>query len=349
MSSIRISGILFGLGVMLFALWRFRGGRFTKTDLAISVLLSGGSILLSLYPGIFNEISYLLAGRYGLKSGRLLSVVIASNFVLFVLVLRLMAKQSTSDRQLTRLVSALAMDRFRAQEERPSFSKCILVVIPAFNEAENLPLILGRIPSEIQGKSIRVLVVVDGATDKTAEVARAAGFPVIIHPINRGGGAALRVGYAVAVQDSAEIVVTMDADGQHQPEEIQRLVEPILRDEADFVCGSRVLGQHYGMDPLRRIGIVIFNTLISILMRRRITDCSNAFRAIKTECLSRLRLEQDQFHTTEILIEAIKKGFRVKEVPVTVTGRISGSSKKPPGLLYGWGFLKAIFKSWWRD
>lgn len=349
MSSIRISGILFGFGVLLFALWRFRGGKFTKTDLTIALLLSAGSIALSLYPGIFNEISYLLAGRYGAKSGRLLSVVIASNFVLFVLVLRLMAKQSASDRHLTKLVSALAMDRFRAQQDMPCFRECILVVIPAFNEAENLPLILGRIPREIQGKSTRVLVVVDGATDRTADVARAAGFPVIVHPINRGGGAALRVGYAVAVQDCAEIVVTMDADGQHQPEEIEKLVEPILKGEADFVCGSRVLGRQYGIEPLRRAGIVLFNTLISILMRRRITDCSNAFRAIKTKCLSHLRLEQDQFHTTEILIEAMKKGFRIKEVPVTVTGRISGSSKKPPGLLYGWGFLKAIFKSWWRD
>lgn len=334
---------------MLFALLRFRGGKFTKTDLTISFLLSAGSVLLSIYPGIFNEISYFLAGRYGTKSGRLLSVVIASNFVLFALVLRLMAKQSASDRHLTRLVSALAMDRFRAQEDRPCFRECILVVIPAYNEAENLPIILGRIPPQIQGKSIRVLVVVDGATDRTAEVARAAGFPVIIHPINRGGGAALRVGYSVAVQDSAQIVVTMDADGQHQPEEIQKLVEPILKGEADFVCGSRVLGKQYGIEPLRRMGIVFFNTLVSVLMRRKITDCSNAFRAIRTECLSRLRLEQDQFHTTELLIEAIKKGVRVKEVPVTVTGRISGSSKKPPGLLYGWGFLKAIFKSWWRD
>ncbi len=349
MSSIRISGLLFGLGVMLFAIWRFRGGKFTKTDLSISFLLSAGAIALSLYPGIFNEVSYLLAGRYGVKSGRLLSVVIASNFVLFLLVLRLMAKQSASDRHLTKLVSALAMDRFRAQEGRPSFRDCILVVIPAFNEAENLPLILGRIPHQINGRKIKALVVVDGATDTTADVARTAGFPVVIHPINRGGGAALRVGYAVAVEDSAQIVVTMDADGQHQPEEIQRLVEPILRGEADFVCGSRMLGKHSGIEPLRIMGILFFNTLISILMRRRITDCSNAFRAIKTECLSQLRLEQDQFHTTEILIEAMKKGFRVMEVPVTVTGRISGSSKKPPSLFYGWGFLKAIFKSWWRD
>jgi len=349
LSSIRISGIVFGLGVLLFSIWRFRGGKFTKTDLSIALFISMGSVVLSIYPGIFNEISYLLAGRYGAKSGRLLSVVIASNFILFVLVLRLMAKQSASDRHLTKLVSALAMDRFRAQENSPCFRECILVVIPAFNEAENLPLILSRIPSKVHGKSLRALVVVDGATDRTADVARKAGLPVIIHPINRGGGAALRVGYTVALQDHAEIVVTMDADGQHQPEEIQKLVEPILRGEADFVCGSRVLGQQYGIEPLRRIGIVVFNALLSLLMRRRITDCSNAFRAIKTECLARLRLEQDQFHTTEILIEAMKKGFRVKEVPVTVTGRISGSSKKPPSLLYGWGFLKAIFKSWWRD
>jgi len=129
LSSIRISGIVFGLGVLLFSIWRFRGGKFTKTDLSIALFISMGSVVLSIYPGIFNEISYLLAGRYGAKSGRLLSVVIASNFILFVLVLRLMAKQSASDRHLTKLVSALAMDRFRAQENSPCFRECILVVI----------------------------------------------------------------------------------------------------------------------------------------------------------------------------------------------------------------------------
>lgn len=349
MSSIRISGILFGLGVLVFALWRFRGGKFSKSDLTIAFALSAGSISLAIYPGIFNEISYLLAGKYGVKSGRLMSVIIASNFVLFVLVLRLMARQSVTDRQITKLVSALAIERFQSQGDKPSFSQCVLVVLPAFNEADNLPLILNRIPSEVRGRKIRVLVVVDGATDRTAEVARAAGFPVIVHPIKRGGGAALRVGYSVAVQDGADIVVTMDADGQHQPEEIERLVGPIMDAEADFVCGSRVLGHGQDVQLTRKAGIVFFNLVVTFLMRRRITDCSNAFRAISTQCLSRLRLEQDQFHTTEILIEAIKKGFRVKEVPVTVTRRISGESKKPPNLLYGWGFLKAIIKSWWRD
>ena len=170
----------------------------------------------------------------------------------------------------------------------------------------------------------------------------------MVNPINRGGGAALRAGYEIAMNYGAQIVVTLDADGQHVPAEIPLLVEPILKGEADFVNGSRVLGTFEKESAIRSLGVVVFNRLVSALMAQPITDCSNAFRAIRVEVIKKLSLEQDQFHTSEFLIDAIKKGARVVEVGITIRKRQSGTTKKPMSLVYGWGFFKAILNSWLR-
>jgi len=190
--------------------------------------------------------------------------------------------------------------------------------------------------------------VIDGATDNTEEMVRQSGFSAIVHKINMGGGAALRSGYRVAQSKKAEIVVTMDADGQHQPEEIERLVKPIIKGNADFVSGSRILGSQEKDSRIRRAGIFIFNKMISILLRRSITDCSNAFRALRVSELSKIEFVEEQFHTTELVIQAVQKGLRFMEVPVTVLKRKSGETKKPRATKYAWGFSRAIFRTWWK-
>ena len=221
-------------------------------------------------------------------------------------------------------------------------------MIPAFNEAQNIGNLLKRIPSKIYDYEVDTLVVADGATDNTEEIVRELGFPVMVNKINRGGGTALRAGYQVALSKNAEIIVTMDADGQHQPEEIEKLVEPIINGEAEFVSGSRILGSHEKESRIRLIGIFFFNKIISILLRRRITDCSNAFRALRVNELKKLEFFEDQFHTTELIIQAVQNGIRFKEVPVTLLKRQRGETKKPGSLKYGWGFFKAIIKTWWK-
>src|SRR5262249_11142528 len=169
-----------------------------------------------------------------------------------------------------------------------------------------------------------------------------------IHVINRGGGAALRVGYAMAIERGVDIVVTMDADNQHHPEEIERLVRPILNGEADFVNGSRVLG-HYGRDSsIRAGGVIFFNYLLALLTGIKITDCSNGFRAIRTACLAELTLSQSQYHATEMLLECIRRGFRFLEVPITISVRLHGQSKKGPTVRYALGFLRTVLLTWLR-
>lgn len=223
-----------------------------------------------------------------------------------------------------------------------------MVIIPALNEGENLDHILPKIPESIKGYSIEVLVVDDGSVDNTKDIVKKHGCYIVSNPINRGGGAALRLGFDIAMLLEVKVIVTMDGDGQHLPEEIEQLVAPIMNDEQDIVIGSRVLGQHERDSFCRWIGIHVFNMVINLLTGTRITDCSNGFRAFRMDSLKEVLLHQDQFHTAELIIDAAKKGLRIGEAPVTILRRYSGKSKKGKNLSYGINFSKTIVKTWLR-
>jgi len=224
----------------------------------------------------------------------------------------------------------------------------ISIVIPAYNEAENIGHVLELMPKEVCGVETEVLVVDDGSRDGTGDVAAEYGAPVARHVTNRGGGAALRTGYRLMVESGALIVVTLDADGQHLPSEMPRLVEPVLSGEVDVAHGSRVLGHADRNHFARELGIVFFNRLVSFITRTHVTDCSNGYRAVRTTVLPQLVLRQEQFHTSEFMIEAIKRGIPAKEVPITVEQRLHGHSKKPAVMRYGLGFANAIVRTWLR-
>ena len=180
------------------------------------------------------------------------------------------------------------------------------------------------------------------------ERARAAGAAAVHLPLNRGQGAALRTGYRLALATGARLVVTMDADGQHQPSELPRLVQPILDDEVDVVNGSRVLGAADPNHAARKLGIKVFAWALSLLTTSRVTDPACGYRAVRTEALRDLEFHQDQFHNSEFILEASKRKLRTMEVPVTVSSRLSGASKKPPHFRYGLGFANALLRAWLR-
>jgi hypothetical protein len=149
-------------------------------------------------------------------------------------------------------------------------------------------------------------------------------------------------------ESGSRIVVTLDADGQHLPSEMERLVKPIIDGEVDMAHGSRVLGQAEPNARARELGIVFFNRVVSLITRTRVSDCSNGYRAVRTRVLPQLVLRQEQFHTSEFMIEAIKRGIPAKEVPVTVERRLHGHSKKPAVVRYALGFSNAIARTWLR-
>jgi cellulose synthase/poly-beta-1,6-N-acetylglucosamine synthase-like glycosyltransferase len=341
MRELQVVGIVVSILIAGYVFWKYKRGRYSRTNFLLGSLLALGLFVISLFPSAGD----LIAGP--LRMERWNAVLFVSNVITLLLFFYVLNMANSNARTISELVEALACSKFR-EEFQESWTEEIAVVIPAYNEEENIATVLQRIPGDALGMSIQIFVVVDGGDDATEQIVRETATPVVVNPINRGGGAALRAGYEVALATGAKIIVTLDADGQHLPEEIPKLLKPIINDEADFVNGSRILGTFEPESRVRVLGIYLFNWLVSLLMGTRITDCSNAFRAIRADVLSRLTLRQDQFHTSELLIEAMKKGARVQEVGITIQKRQGGETKKPPSLRYGYGFAKAILSSWLR-
>lgn len=316
-------------------------------DLVLGFLFSLVLAAVSIEPNIVNALrDFLLLEQT--QFSRLIAISILSNILLWLLLFYTRFRHEERSHQFDQLVRRLGLVEF--EQTHPNLDKFepITVVIPAFNEEKNIGTVLSQIPKRIRDQNITTLVVDDGSTDETYSAARAASALVIRNPIQRGGGAALRLGFDIANRYGAKIIVTMDADGQHLPKEMESLVEPILTDKADFIIGSRILGQREKDSAVRYVGIHVFNFLIRLLTPVKVTDCSNGYRALKVEALNQLRLEQDQFHTSEFIIDAARRGIRIGEAPITVKKRLSGSTKKGRNLTYGLWFVRAVIKSWWR-
>jgi Glycosyl transferase family 2 len=344
LTAIRAVGLVLAAVVAGYAIWRRRELR--NADVLILLLVALG---LAIVAGTEIPDALLEAFSFERENGtRIVGVAVFAILVLFLLTLRALAQSSRVSRQLGGALEGLAWEEFRAAGNPERFRDRIAILIPAYDEADNLGRVLEQVPSEVCGVPTAVLVVDDGSRDGTDRVARSHGAVVARHVVNRGGGAALRTGYRLLSDAGAQIVVTIDADGQHLPEEMPCLVQPVLDGEVAVAHGSRVLGKAEPNHPAREAGIVFFNRLVSLVTRTHVTDCSNGYRAVRADVLPTLVLRQEQFHTSEFMIEAIKRGIPAKEVPVTVVNRLSGHSKKPAVVRYGMGFANAIVRTWLR-
>jgi hypothetical protein len=344
LTTLRASGVVAGALVIAFALWRRRSLR--NFDILVLILAGLGLLIVA-----GTEIPDALLRRFSFErgnGGRILGLAVFAIFILFLLILRALSESARLSRQLAGALEGIAWEEFRAAGLPERFRDKVAVVIPAYNEAESLGHVLGQIPARVCERETAVLVVDDGSRDGTDEVARSHGAAVARHVVNRGGGAALRTGYRLMAESGAEVVVTLDADGQHLPAEMERLVAPVLNGEVDVAHGSRVLGTADENHFARELGIVFFNRLVSFITRTKVSDCSNGYRAVRASVLPQLVLRQEQFHTSEFMIEAIKRGIPAKEVPVTVVKRLHGHSKKPAVVRYGLGFANAIVRTWLR-
>lgn len=245
-------------------------------------------------------------------------------------------------------VDALAVSTF--DSEHPGLVlDPLTVVIAAYNEGEGIGPVLDRIPAHCAGLAVSVLVVVDGASDDTAEVARQHGVLVVDVPTNRGQGGALRLGYRLAAGRGAEIIVTTDADGQYDIAELDQLVAPILAGRADFVTGSRRLGLEEADSRVRWLGVRVFAALASVLTRTRLTDTSFGFRAMPAELAVRVTLREPQYQSSELLLGVLADGARVVELPLSMRLRGSGTSKKGGSLTYGANYARVMIGTWLRE
>jgi glycosyltransferase involved in cell wall biosynthesis len=233
----------------------------------------------------------------------------------------------------------------------PGLGAPLAIVIPAYNEEPTVAEVVAEIPRSAAGLKTEVIVVVDGARDATAARAAGAGALVCDVPVNRGQGAALKLGYWLARARGAQVIATIDADGQYEPEEIGRVVQPILDGRADFVSGSRRLGAELTTDRVRHLGVLVFGGLISVLVRHRITDPACGIRAMRSEVTAAVRLEQPQYQASELMISAALHGFRLAEVPTTMRDRgvHATATKKGGNFGYGVRFARAALRTWMRD
>ncbi len=238
--------------------------------------------------------------------------------------------------------------RFLA-EYGPGPGAPVVVVIAAFDEVESVGTVVSSIAATICGLAVETIVIDDGSTDGTAVVARSAGAMVCSLSDNLGQGRALKIAYRLARQRGAQLICTADADGQFDLDELPTLLAPLVAGEADFVNGSRRLGRSETTDLIRKAGVVFFGVLVSLLTKAKITDPANGFRAFRVEVTESVPLRQSQYQTSELLIGALARGYRVKEVPVTVRERVAGSSKKGGNALYGLAFARVVATTWWTQ
>ncbi len=347
MSPLRLMAIMSGIIALILSFFRLRSHADKRTDVWLLVTFGVVIILVGFFPDLINLPADILS-LGGQQGGRLLTLLIVSTILLWFVTLYQRAKSEKRYYQFDDLVRGLTVNGFLSQNETEFTTRPIIVLIPAYNEADNLKEVLPRIPASIDSIPVVPIVIDDGSDDGTVDVARKYSAMVATHPVNRGGGAALKAGYDIARNLRAAVVVTMDADGQHLPDEIESLVIPLLSDKADFVIGSRVLGSCANYSRFRVLGVHMFSRLISLIIGTRITDCSSGFRALRGKVIEDCLLLQEQYHTAEVIIEAAKRDFRIVEKPVTISSRLSGESKKGHDLKYGLFFLRTIIKTWLR-
>jgi len=237
----------------------------------------------------------------------------------------------------------------------------VAIVIAAYNEEGAIGPVVEALPEQVCGLATAAVIVADGCADGTVKEATTAGAMVCDVPVNRGQGAALRLGYRLARNGGAAYIITTDADGQYNPAEMERVLGPIVAGEADFVTGSRQLGSQETKDFIRRAGSRFFALSLSMLTGQKISDTTFGLRAMRAEVTDAVRLEQPQYQASELLIGVITHGYKVTEVPATIHRRRVGESKKGhnplyglhlPGVnnfFYGMRFARVIYGTWWRE
>ncbi len=209
----------------------------------------------------------------------------------------------------------------------------LIIYMPALNEEDGIEIVIKELPKKIDGiDEIDVLVVDDGSTDNTAEIAKQSGANVVSHGINKGVGSAFQSALQYALETRGDILVSIDADRQFNSKQISEIIQPILKNNADMVTGNRFNeGMPENMPKSKYWGNEQMSKLISLISGQKFRDVSCGFRAYSREALMRLNLFGSFTYTQETILDMVYKGLRVVEYPVDVVyfknrkSRVAGS------------------------
>jgi glycosyltransferase involved in cell wall biosynthesis len=202
-----------------------------------------------------------------------------------------------------------------------------VAIVPARNEEGAIGPVVREIRAFDPG--LEVVVIDDGSTDRTAAVAAKAGAHVVRLPFNLGIGGAVQTGFRYALAHGFELAVRLDGDGQHDPAQLPKVIEPILADEADIVVGSRFAARdgHYKGPLARRVGIRLFAAIVSALVRQRVTDTTSGFQALNRRGIALFAADYPHdYPEVEATVMVHRHRLRLREVPVVMRERATGSS-----------------------
>lgn len=202
----------------------------------------------------------------------------------------------------------------------------ITVGIPAFNEEKNIASIISRLKDFTDS----IIVCDDGSSDMTAKIAEDMGAILVKHPKNLGYGAAIRTIFLKAKELESDVLVTIDGDGQHQIMDVEKILKPIEKNQADIVIGSRFLDKKSDVPKYRELGINVITKVTNVSIKNKITDAQSGLRAYSNKVLSEITPSDSGMGiSTEILIKSSSKGFRIVEVPITISYAGETSTQNP--------------------
>lgn len=224
----------------------------------------------------------------------------------------------------------------------------VLVALPAFNEEESLRALLPRVVAATRTYAVAIVVIDDASEDGTARTAASLGAFVLRKNTRQGLSNSIRLAFDLVQRVGASYLVTLDADGQHRPEELDLVLGPVIAGRADLCSGSRIRGRARQTSSLRRVGLLGLSWLMRVLVRHEVSDCACGLRAYRVSTLRHIRLTHPKHYAAESIISALAAGLRYEEVPVHVDARSHGATKQSSDVVYGLRFTRVMLGAWLR-
>lgn len=318
--------------VVIWGAARWAGAPITPTEAVLVTAITIAAQVLAVAPGGFGTYEVAATAALvavGVPAGTGLAIALAAHALktAYALATGVAAVLLPGPGMFGRLRLTPRAARFRGSASAEASPDApLLLFMPAHDEEACIADVIARVPDEVLGRRVEFLVIDDGSTDATATVARDAGVEVRSLGRNRGLGAAVRIGLGEGARRGAVAVVFCDADGEYAPEELDRMVAPILAGEADYVIGSRFAGDIHRMLPHRRLGNRVLTVLLRFVARTPITDGQSGYRALSANAARDAEIAHDFNYAQVLTLDLLAKGYRYAEVPISYRFRETGRS-----------------------